>query len=64
MTDHTQNPPPFKKSSQFAILSDMGLALRKSEEPKQLTIKYLDDDTGLYYFGARYHDPGLGVESH
>ncbi len=38
----------------------MGLALRKSDESKPFTIKYLDDDTGLYYFGARYYDPGLG----
>ncbi len=26
----------------------------------RFTGQYLDDDTGLYYFGARYYDPGLG----
>ncbi len=26
----------------------------------RFTGKYLDDDTGLYYFGARYYDPALG----
>ena len=26
----------------------------------RFTGHYLDDDTGLYYFGARYYDPGLG----
>ena len=60
MTDDTQNSSQFKKSSQFAILSDMGLALRKSEARTSVTINYSIGRPETYYFGARYYDPGLG----
>ncbi len=38
----------------------MGLALQKTEEPAQFTIKYSSGGSKPYYFGARYYDPGLG----
>lgn len=35
-------------------------ALPREKTRHRFTGQYLDDDTGLYYFGARYYDPHLG----
>jgi RHS repeat-associated protein len=35
-------------------------ALPREKTHHRFTGKYLDDDTGLYYYGARYYDPVLG----
>jgi RHS repeat-associated protein len=34
--------------------------LPREKTHHRFTGKYLDDSTGLYYFGARYYDPALG----
>lgn len=34
--------------------------LPREKTHHRFTGKYLDDDTGLYYYGARYYDPALG----
>ncbi|MEM1432003.1 MAG: RHS repeat-associated core domain-containing protein, partial [Pseudomonadota bacterium] len=41
-------------------LTDVAAALPQTPTRHRFTGKYLDDDTGLYYFGARYYDPALG----
>ncbi len=35
-------------------------AVPREKTHHRFTGKYLDDDTGLYYYGARYYDPALG----
>ena len=35
-------------------------SLPNSKTRHRFTEQYLDDETGLYYFGARYYHPGLG----
>ncbi|MBS0125389.1 RHS repeat-associated core domain-containing protein [Thetidibacter halocola] len=39
---------------------DVADALPREKTHHRFTGKYLDDDTGLYYYGARYYDPALG----
>ena len=34
--------------------------LPREKTHHRFTGKYLDDDTGLYYYGSRYYDPSLG----
>lgn len=43
-----------------AHLADVAGEIPRERTHHRFTGKYLDDETGLYYFGARYYDPALG----
>jgi RHS repeat-associated protein len=44
----------------FGSVTTTGVLQDTPETAWHYTGKELDDSTGLYYFGARYYDPGLG----
>ena len=41
-------------------VNDAGDADRQDDSPFRFSTKYLDDETGLYYYGYRYYDPTTG----
>ena len=41
-------------------VTDVSAQLPREKTHHRYTGKYLDDATGLYYYGARYYDPALG----
>jgi RHS repeat-associated protein len=43
-----------------AHVTDVAADMPREKTHHRFTGKYLDDETGLYYFGARYYDPALG----
>jgi RHS repeat-associated protein len=41
-------------------VADIAGEMPREKTHHRFTGKYLDDETGLYYYGARYYDPSLG----
>ena len=41
-------------------VNDAGDADRQDDTPFRFSTKYLDEETGLYYYGYRYYDPTTG----
>jgi RHS repeat-associated protein len=56
----TEHKPEILAPAWAAHLSSTSGKLPRERTHHRFTGKYLDDDTGLYYFGARYYDPALG----
>lgn len=56
----TEHAPEVLNPDWAGHLTDVAAALPQTPTRHRFTGKYLDDDTGLYYFGARYYDPALG----
>lgn len=56
----TEHKPEVLAPAWADHLADVLGELPREKSHHRFTGKYLDDDTGLYYFGARYYDPALG----
>ena len=56
----TEHKPEVLAPAWADHLADVPGELPREKTHHRFTGKYLDDDTGLYYFGARYYDPALG----
>ncbi|MDX8482085.1 RHS repeat-associated core domain-containing protein [Mesorhizobium sp. VK24D] len=56
----TEHKPESLAPAWATHLTDAAAALPREKTHHRFTGKYLDDDTGLYYYGARYYDPALG----
>ncbi|MER9973527.1 RHS repeat-associated core domain-containing protein [Mesorhizobium sp. M0085] len=56
----TEHKPEVLAPAWADHLTDISGELPREKTHHRFTGKYLDDDTGLYYFGARYYDPALG----
>ncbi|BCH11535.1 hypothetical protein MesoLj131c_57930 [Mesorhizobium sp. 131-3-5] len=56
----TEHKPETLASAWASHLADVAAELPREKTHHRFTGKYLDDDTGLYYYGARYYDPALG----
>ena len=56
----TEHKPEALAPAWASHLADVAAELPREKTHHRFTGKYLDDDTGLYYYGARYYDPALG----
>lgn len=56
----TEHKPEMLSPAWATHLTDVAADLPREKTHHRFTGKYLDDDTGLYYYGARYYDPALG----
>lgn len=56
----TEHKPEILSSAWKQHVSDVVAELPREKTHHRFTGKYLDDATGLYYYGARYYDPALG----
>jgi len=56
----TEHSPETLQPSWATHIQTVSDALPKEKTHHRFTGKYLDDVTGLYYYGARYYDPALG----
>lgn len=56
----TEHAPEVLSAAWAAHLEDVSDQTPREKTHHRFTGKYLDDSTGLYYYGARYYDPALG----
>ncbi|RAZ92838.1 hypothetical protein DPM33_02930 [Mesorhizobium hawassense] len=56
----TEHQPEVVAPAWGQHVTQVAAELPREKTHHRYTGKYLDDDTGLYYFGARYYDPVLG----
>ncbi len=56
----TEHQPEVLSAAWGTHLATIPADLPREKTHHRFTGKYLDDATGLYYFGARYYDPALG----
>ncbi|MBZ0090107.1 MAG: hypothetical protein K8H90_06995, partial [Thermoanaerobaculia bacterium] len=56
----TEHLPETLNPAWSTHVAGVSAQLPRERTHHRFTGKYLDDDTGLYYYGARYYDPALG----
>lgn len=56
----TEHQPEALSQQWAAHLTSVAAVRPREKTHHRFTGKYLDDSTGLYYYGARYYDPALG----
>lgn len=55
-----EHKPEVLSAAWASHVAAVSSALPREKTHHRFTGKYLDDSTGLYYYGARYYDPELG----